>query len=133
MVSCEKVGMQIVVVEPEKAARRMKLEHSLEAMQKLVGGPIQAIYPFSEPIALICNEEGKLLRLPFNRTLRDEAGEIYDIICGTFFLCAAPPDSACFAGLTEEQVEQYVERFYKPELAFPVGGALLVVTTEPVE
>ena len=29
---------------------------------------------------MICNEEGKLLGLPLNRALRDEEGEIYDII-----------------------------------------------------
>ena len=61
-----------------------------------VGGPIQAIYPFPEPVALICHEEGKLLGLPLNRALRDKDGEIYDIIAGPFFLCGAPPDCDIF-------------------------------------
>ncbi|MFR6094959.1 MAG: hypothetical protein ACLUIW_06080 [Dysosmobacter welbionis] len=39
--------------------------------------------------------------------LRDFSGEIYDIIAGTFFLCAAPKDSASFEGLTENQVRAY--------------------------
>jgi len=32
-------------------------------------------------VALICNDEGKLQGLPLNRGLRDERGELYDIIC----------------------------------------------------
>ena len=62
----------------------MELEDSLASMQHAVGGLIQAVYePGGRNAALICNEEGKLLGLPLNRTLRDENGEIYDAIAGT--------------------------------------------------
>ncbi len=37
-------------------------------------------------MALICNEEGKFLGLPLNRALRDDAGEVYDIIAGNFLI-----------------------------------------------
>ena len=37
-------------------------------------------------MALICNEEGKFLGLPLNRALRDDTGEIYDIIAGNFLI-----------------------------------------------
>lgn len=40
-----------------------------------------------EPVALIYNNEGKLLGLPLNRALRNGAGVVYDIISATFFLC----------------------------------------------
>ena len=33
-------------------------------MQAIVGGQIQALYPWEDSVALICNDEGKLLRLP---------------------------------------------------------------------
>lgn len=39
-------------------------------MQEIVGGTIQVLYPFAEPVALVCNDEGKLLGLPLNRALR---------------------------------------------------------------
>ena len=39
-----------------------------------------------EQVAIIANEEGKILGLPFNRHLSDERGVPYDIVCGTFFL-----------------------------------------------
>ena len=119
--------MQVVVVEPKKKPMVQDIDAGLESMQKIVGGSIQAIYPFDEPVALICNEEGKLLNLPLNRALRDEEGNVYDIISGTFFLCAAPPDSDRFAGLTDQQVKTYMERFAMPEMFLNVGGALFVL------
>lgn len=50
--------MQVVIVEPKKKPTVQNIDDGLEAMQKIVGGTIQAIYPFEEPIALICNDEG---------------------------------------------------------------------------
>ena len=113
--------MKILLVEPEKIPRPLEIEPSLKSMQQLVGGPIQAIYPFEELVALICHEEGKLLGLPLNRTLRSpETGEIYDIIAGPFFLCSAPPDSDHFESLTNEQLERYTKLFFSVE--YFVGG-----------
>ena len=119
--------MQVVVVEPKKKPIVQDIGSDLESMQKIVGGSIQAIYPFEEPVALIANEEGKLLDLPLNRALRDDEGNVYDIISGTFFLCAAPPDSDCFMGLTDQQVKTYMERFSMPEMFLNVGGDLFVL------
>lgn len=52
--------MKILVVEPLKPCRVQEIE-SLADMQKLVGGTIEAVYPFHEPVALVCNEDGKAL------------------------------------------------------------------------
>lgn len=95
--------------------------------QQLVGGTIQAVYPFEEPVALICNDEGKLLNLPPNRALRDCNGAIYDIVAGTFFLCAASADSDRFESLTDEQAQTYMERFAMPEQFIKVNGAIVVL------
>ena len=119
--------MQVVVVEPKKKPIMQDIGSDLESMQKIVGGLIEAVYPFDEPVALICNEEGKLLNLPLNRALRNDAGEVYDIISGTFFLCAVPPDSDCFADLTDQQVKTHMERFDMPEMFLNVGGDLFVL------
>ena len=119
--------MQVVVVEPKKKPMVQDIGFDLESMQRIVGGSIQAIYPFAESVALICNEEGKLLNLPLNRALRDEEGNVYDIISGTFFVCAAPPDSDRFEGLTDQQVKTYIERFATPEMFLNVGGNLFVL------
>jgi len=119
--------MQVVIVEPRKKPMVQNIDDGLEAMQKIVGGTIQAIYPFEEPIALICNDEGKLLNLPLNRALRDITGYVYDIVAGTFFLCAAPADKDNFASLTEEQVQTCLKRFAVPEQFIQVGDAVFVL------
>ena len=122
--------MKVLIVDPGKTPYAKEITNTLEEMQKIVGGYIQAIYPFPEEIALICNEEGKLLGLPMNRALRDEAGKIYDVISGAFFLCAAPADSDNFTGLTEEQIEKYTRRFRQPEMFLNIHGCLACLSIE---
>ena len=119
--------MQVVIVEPEKKPVVQNIDGGLASMQQIVGGSIQAVYPFEEPAALICNDEGKLLNLPLNRALRDSNGVIYDIVAGTFFLCAAPADSDSFESLTDEQVQAYLERFAVPERFIKVNGDIFVL------
>ena len=119
--------MQVVIVELRKEPMVQNIGNDLKAMQEIVGGTIQAIYPFEEPIALICNEEGKLLGLPLNRALRDETGAVYDIVAGTFFLCAAPADSEHFESLTEEQAQDCRKRFAVPERFVKVDDAVFVL------
>lgn len=104
--------MTILLVDPGKPPRKTELPNDLRAMQDIVGGYIQAVYPFEEPVALVCNDEGKLLNLPPNRPLFvQETNQIYDVVCGTFFLCAAPPDSENFESLTDEQIARYTALF----------------------
>ena len=109
----------------------MELEDSLGAMQRCVGGTIEAVYePGGRDAALICNDEGKLLGLPLNRALRDEEGEIYDVIAGAFFVCGAPPDSESFTSLTDERVDYWLKRFAKPEFFVRVNGKIICVPVE---
>lgn len=109
--------MKILVVKPLEEPIEAEIDGSLESMQKIVGGLIQAIYPFEEnDIALVCNDEGKINGLPLNRAIKDKDGEIYDIIAGTFFLCSAPADSDNFESLSEEKIQKYKERFKNIEL-----------------
>ena len=108
--------MNILIVEPGTPPKPAIIDHDLSSMQKVVGGLIQAIYPFEEEVSLICNDEGKLMGLPPNRVLRHpETGAIYDIVVGTFFLCAAPSDSENFESLTDEQITHFTNRFSTPE------------------
>ena len=74
--------MKILMVEPGKAPKEKNISGTLDSMQEAVGGTIQAIYPFDEPVALICNDDGKLMNLPMCRSIH----EIGDIIFGSFFV-----------------------------------------------
>lgn len=109
--------MKILIVEPLEKPYIKEIDGSLESMQKIVGGLIQAIYPYEDKnVALICNEEAKLIGLPLNRALYDDKGQIYDIIAGTFFLCQAPADSENFESLTDEQISRYKEKYRCSEI-----------------
>ena len=96
--------MKVLVVEPQKPCRVQEIE-SLADMQQLVGGDIEALYPFQEPVALVCNADGKLLGLPMNRPLLDKDYLPYDIIRGTFFVAGLGQED--FISLTDEQIQRY--------------------------
>ncbi len=121
--------MRILVVEPEYKPEVREINDSLKEMQGIVGGLIQPIY-LDDSVVLICNDEGKLMNLPANRGLRDENGQMCDIIFGTFFLCGAPADSDHFTSLTSEQIERYKERFHTPEMFWGMDGHIVCLPLE---
>lgn len=119
--------MQVVYIEPNKAAEIRQIDSGLKSMQKVVGGYIEAIYPFADPVALVCNEEGKINGLELNRGLADDKGDLYEIIAGAFFICLARPDSEDFEGLSDALASKYLERFKYPEVFMMADGKLISV------
>lgn len=111
--------MKVLVVEPMKRPYVLEIDGSIASMQKLVGGTIQAVYPFDDPVALICNDEGKLMNLPCNRFLYDEQRNPYDVICGTFFVAGVGDEN--FKSLTDRQIRKYHE-MYSREVILPAPG-----------
>lgn len=123
--------MRILKVEPGKVPVEAEISGSLESMQAVVGGTIQAIYPFDDPVALICHDEGKLLGLPLNRALcAPGCSAPYDIISGTFFLCGAPADSGSFSDLTPEQTERFEMLFHTPEIFVNMGDCVFCLPAD---
>jgi len=57
--------INIYIKEPGKELRRIEVENTLESLQELVGGYIEQVTVASD-LAIICNEEGRLLGLPYN-------------------------------------------------------------------
>ena len=109
--------IRVVLVEPGKLARIAKVGTTLDAMQRTVGGDIEAYYPFEEQVCIVCNEEGKINGLPLNRAIRDaDTGDIADIIAGTFFICDCSGE--CFGSLSTEQQKRYQEKYRLPERFF---------------
>lgn len=117
--------MIVLAIQPGKMPEQVELDGSLESMQKFVGGTIQAVYPFPDPVAIVCNDEGKLMGLEHNRALRGEAGNVYDILCGPFFICGLGEED--FVSLPEELIQKYTQLFQHPELFLRVGNQLMVV------
>ena len=87
----------------------------LEEMQKVVGGSIQALYPFEDRVGLICNDEAKIAGgFTPNRALRDENGNVYDIIFGTFFIAGLGEEDFC--SLDDDLIEKFHKYYEYPQL-----------------
>ena len=106
--------IKVLVVEPAKKPRVKEIPSGLESLQNEVGGYIEAVYPFDDPVALICDEEGKMKGSPLNRALRDDDGNIYDVVAGTFLVVGLGEED--FSSLTESLVTKYSEKFLVPEI-----------------
>ena len=99
--------LKILVVEPMQPCRVQEIPHTLEAMRQIVDGYIESVSFQRE--AIICNEEGKLRGLPYNRPLLDESGLPMDILQGTFFVTGV--DGEHFTSLTDEQIQRYKDLY----------------------
>lgn len=121
--------MTVLVVEPMKEPYVKEIDPGLHSLQAEVGGDIATAYPFSDPVGLVCNDEGKLIGLELNRGLRDEHGEIYDVMAGTFLVVGLSEDS--FTSLTPEQVQKYTEHFKQPEQFISLNGQIIALPVEP--
>ena len=118
--------MKVLIVEPGKYPREADIEHTLEAEQAVVGGTIEAVYPWRDSACIVCNDNGIAENLPLNRMLGD-----YDIIRGTFFVCGLTRDD--FTDLTPKQMKHYEEMYHDPQLFFLLGKTLCVEHTTPEE
>jgi hypothetical protein len=122
--------IKTLLIKPGKKPEVVNVADDLEAMQQLVDGYIQETIFYDDDVAFIMNEEGKLRGLPPNRAIKDEYGNIIDIIVGNFFLCFAPITSESFLSLSDEQIEKYTKMFEKPEAFFQIGNTIIA---EPIE
>ena len=117
--------MTVLVVEPLKEPYTKEISAGLSALQAEVSGSIQAVYPYDDPVAVICNEEGKLDGLPLNRALRDEDGELYDVVAGTFLVVGLSEEN--FSSLSPELTEKYTAQFKTPEQFVSINGKITVI------
>ena len=121
--------MTVLVVEPMKEPYVKQIDSGLRALQAEVNGDIAASYPFADPVALVVNDEGKLIGLDLNRSLRDDHGEIYDIVAGTFLVVGLGEED--FTSLSPDMIQKYTEHFKHPELFASINGQIVSVPVEP--
>lgn len=117
--------MKVLAVEPGKVPYETEIEDGLESLQKAVGGSVEAVYPYEDPVAVIRNEEGKLIGLPMNRALKDEDGNIYDILAGKFLIVGLGEES--FSDLSPDLMAKYKEKFFYPETILHIAGRFVSV------
>ena len=123
--------IKVLAVEPMQEPYVKEIDAGLKSLQKEVGGRIQALYPFEEEAAVICNEEGKMNGLELNRALYDDNGRVYDIIAGTFLICGLTGDS--FGSLPDDLINKFSEQFKQPETFVKIGHEIISIPAEPIK
>ena len=121
-------NIRILIIPPGEVPYPKEIPHTLDSLQSIVGGDIEVLYPFADPVGIVCNEFGKFFDLPLNRALRDESGKIYDIIAGTFIIIGLGIDN--FESLTEEMLAKYENLFYNPETFVKINGKIHAIPYE---
>lgn len=114
-----------LLVEPEKYPRPVEIGTDLKDLQEAVGGYIEVTYPFDQNVGVIMNEEGKLNGLPLNRALRDDEGQIYDVVAGSFLVVGLTDEG--FGSLTPEQMTQFEQQFHQPEVFIQMGKGVMAL------
>ena len=118
-------GMTVVACYPGKTAQIMQIKGGLEGMQQFVGGCIEAVYPFSDPVAIVCNDEGKFNGMELNRALYTEDGAMYDNVAGPMYVCGLGEED--FTSIQGEMLEKYLEKFKHPETFIKIGNDILAM------
>jgi hypothetical protein len=97
--------VRVVYVPVGEAPRTIAIDNTLEALQKLVGGYVQAV-PLADSVDIMCNEEGLVLGLPFNRIYGPHAFH------GNFFISRVDRNGKTIS-LTDDDIDQYTHLFAK--------------------
>ena len=106
--------INVLIVEPGKDPRPAAVEDTLEVFQQIVGGPIEAGCYLPQRVMLVCNSEGKNMKLMPNRENPTDSG---DFIAGTFLLCGFEGEH--FTSLTPAQQREFEAYF---ATSGPEGG-----------
>lgn len=95
-----------LLVKPNKLPEEITFDNSLEKKQELVEGYIEYAYSDTFPdVAFICNEEGKINGLPYNRDIG------HDIIAGNFIIISSDVENGEDKSLSDKQIEKYKKIF----------------------
>lgn len=118
--------IKVLCVKPEQAPEVIELENTIEAMQEMVGGYVEEIRTFGDPVVLICNEDGKCMGLPLNRMLYDDrSGRPYDILSGTFLVAGIKRDGFC--SLSDDMLRKYEKMYHDPEVFYRTKDGVMMV------
>lgn len=112
--------MRVLAIKPMEIPVVCDIEKSLDGYYGLIGCDcIQAVYPFEDRVALVCDDEGKFYKMP-NRALKTKDGRIYDIVYGTFFICGVGAED--FEDIPDDLAKKYMDMFFAPELYVKEAG-----------
>ena len=98
--------MKVIMKEPRKPAVVTEIQNDLKALQAAVGGYIETV-TLVEDLVVICNEEGRLMGLPWNCTIRGVG------FYGTILLVGINGDD--FGDVPEENVKALFAGWFTEE------------------
>ena len=96
--------INVIIVEPNKEPVIKEIDNTLDELQKIVDGYIE-IVNLEDDVDLICNDEGKIRDLPFNRVVNN------DVIAGTFIIAGVDYAEGKTISIPKEKVNKYIEKF----------------------
>ncbi len=123
----EQEKITVIAVEPWKKPYVQSIPNTLDSLQHEVGGDIQAITPYADPIAIIAADEGKLMGLPFNRAVRDDDGTICDYLVGKFLIVGVGEED--FTSIPADLIPKYEREFQTPEQFVQIGEKYCILPT----
>lgn len=106
--------IKALMIEPNKHPSVVELNNDLDSLQRAVsiGAPDQGLIEFvylEDNVSILCNEEGKLIRLNPNRKFGN------DILCGVVYV-VAENDKGELISLTQAQQDRYSQMFWEPDV-----------------
>ena len=101
--------MKVLMIQRHREPELKEIGDDLRDMQDVVEGYIEALYPFDDPVAIVCNEEGKIIGLPVSRFLFYQDTEYVDALCGNAFICGLNEDD--FTDIPADLVDKYTAMF----------------------
>lgn len=127
--------MKVLSVKVNKHPEIIEINNTLENLQKQVHGLIECVYPFNEPVAIVCNEEGKINGVSeFNRALVDDDSNVYDYIFDDFLIVYLfdedGEEDGNFHSLPDDLAKKFYNLFYHPHKLINIDGYYAVISME---
>jgi len=94
--------IEVLFKKPNRQPKKVTIENSLEAMQRLVGGNIEVKQ--IDDVLLVINK---------NKGLEPNVVLGNDTICGSFFIAGDDYENADFVSLTKKQYRKFANMFSK--------------------
>ena len=100
----KELRMRVMIIEPDKEPYTERIWNDLNSLRKKLGDVELEVIEY-EDILIVFNAKGLIDNIPINRYIDGLA------IRGTFLITKNNTEEMDFNGLTDKQVEKYMEKF----------------------
>ena len=116
--------MDVLIVEPGMEPYEAEIDGSLKSMQNIVGGSIEAAYPYEDHVAIVCNDEGLINGMELNRKISE-----HSVIAGPFFVCGLGEED--FVSLPPDLMAKYKAKFHDAHQFAIINDKVIVFPVPP--